>query len=140
MGYSHSESGFASVVVVDTSFVYAMGGPETGKYSAVSTYATRTDTVFYLPPQVFDECQVSEAENYVVVPQVERGQSDTWMVVRESLDYQAHLHNGMTVSTIIDRVRAKMATLRVMTKIELRRQTQCWRGLRCSCSLRELNG
>jgi hypothetical protein len=105
-------SGLAPAVVVDTSFLYAMGAPANEKYKKVSTYATTTNTTFYVPPRVYDECLVPRAEDYAVVPQVQRGLSDGWLQRCNDLNYQRRLHDGMRVATVMDRVRAKMAALR----------------------------
>jgi hypothetical protein len=99
-------------VVADTSFIYAMGSPDDEKYEHVSTYAINTGTTFYVPPRVYEECRIPRATDYGVVPQVQRGQSDDWIELCETLDYQAYFRDGMNVVTVMDRVRAKMAHLR----------------------------
>lgn len=99
-------------VVVDTSFIYAMGGPENEKYETVSTYTTTTGTTFYVPPRVYEECRVREADDLEVVPQLHQGTSDGWLQFCEALDYSVRLRDGMRVATVMDRVREKMARLR----------------------------
>lgn len=109
---SNDAPALASTVVADTSFIYAMGSPDNEKYEHVSTYSINTGTTFYLPPRVYDECRIPRATDYGVVPQVQRGQSDDWIELCETLDYQTCFRDGMNVATVMDRVRAKMAHLR----------------------------
>lgn len=94
-----------SVAIIDSSVLFAMGGPDNEKYQAFQRFVTQRDITVYIPSQVAEE--LGEA------PDSFRYQRDRLRAAQESgwLEPAEVEYENPAVSQAIDRTRKRMLNL-----------------------------
>lgn len=93
-----------STVVIDSSVLIAIGGPENEKFQALAEYATQRDLVFQLPRRVLEEVDESPSTYEPQRTRIRAALDQGWMVTAPTPDYASS-----TVAAVMDSVRARMA-------------------------------
>jgi hypothetical protein len=94
-----------SIAIVDTSVLYAMGGPSNDKYQAFEEYATRRDVAVRIPDHVAEELGESP-EVYRYQRDRLRSAQDAGWLERAEVDF-----TDSGVSDAIDRTRERIYSL-----------------------------
>jgi len=94
-----------SIAIVDTSVIYAMGGPSNDKYQAFEEYVTRRDVAVRIPDHVAEELGESP-EAYRYQRDRLRSAQDAGWLERAEVDF-----TDSGVSDVIDRTRERIYRL-----------------------------
>jgi len=94
-----------SIAIVDTSVIYAMGGPSNDKYQAFEEYVTRRDVAVRIPDHVAEELGESP-EAYRYQRDRLRSAQDAGWLERAEVDF-----TDPDVSDVIDRTRERIYSL-----------------------------
>ncbi|MCU4800390.1 hypothetical protein OB920_08420 [Halobacteria archaeon HArc-gm2] len=94
-----------SIAIVDTSVVFAMGGPSNDKYQAFESYVTRRDIAVRIPDHVAEELGESP-ETYRYQRDRLRSAQDAGWLDRAEVDF-----TDPEVSDAIDRTRERIFSL-----------------------------
>lgn len=94
-----------STVIIDSSVLFAMGGPSNEKYQAFERFVRRRSLTVRIPDYVAEELGESP-EQYAYQRDRLRAAQDAGWLERGSIDFSLP-----DVSTIVDKTRTRMATL-----------------------------
>lgn len=93
-----------STVIIDSSVLIAIGGPENEKFQALAEYATQRDLVFHVPERVLEELDDSPPQYETQCARVRVAVEQGWMTTAPPLDYTIS-----AVSVVMDAVQQRMA-------------------------------
>lgn len=93
-----------STVIIDSSVLIAVGGPENEKFQALAEHATQRDHVFQLPRRVLEELDESPPQYATQRTRVRAAIDQGWLTPAPTLDY-----TNSDVAAVMDAVRARMA-------------------------------
>ena len=94
-----------SIAILDSSVLFAMGGPSNEKYQAFERYVTRRDIIVRIPDQVAEELGESPAAYAYQSDRLRAAQDAGWLE-RGQIDFA-----NPGVSDAVDRTRKRMANL-----------------------------
>ena len=94
-----------SIAILDSSVLFAMGGPSNEKYQAFEQYVTQRDIIVRIPDQVAEELGESPA-GYMYQRNRLRAAQDAGWLERGQIDF-----SNPGVSDAVDRTRKRMANL-----------------------------
>lgn len=114
-----------SLVVIDSSVLIAMGGPANEKYRAFERYVNRRNVTVRMPDAVAEELGESPAEYGFQRDRLRAAQDAGWLE-QGQIEF-----SNPRVSAIVDRTRARMATLSAddVTEDEIERTDTVLAGL-----------
>ena len=94
-----------SIAILDSSVLFAMGGPSNEKYQAFERYVTRRNISVRIPDQVAEELGESPAAYAYQRDRLRAAQDAGWLE-RGQIDF-----TNPVVSDVVDRTRKRMANL-----------------------------
>jgi len=94
-----------SIAIIDSSVLFAMGGPSNDKYQALERFVRRRNISVKIPDQVAEELGESPAQYEYQRDRLRAAQDAGWLD-RGQIDF-----TNPDVSTIVDKTRARMAKL-----------------------------
>ncbi|GAB3690968.1 hypothetical protein GCM10028857_27850 [Salinarchaeum chitinilyticum] len=94
-----------SVAILDSSVLFAMGGPSNDKYQAFERYVKRRDVAVRIPDHVAEELGESPGAYRYHRDRLRAAQDAGWLA-RAAVDF-----SNPTVSSVIDSTRERMASL-----------------------------
>ncbi len=94
-----------SIAIIDSSVLFAMGGPSNNKYQALERFVRRRNISVKIPDQVAEELGESPAQYEYQRDRLRAAQDAGWLD-RGQIDF-----TNPDVSTIVDKTRTRMAKL-----------------------------
>lgn len=106
-------------LVLDTSFLRTIGGPESDAYQTFIEYVQSENLELFLSNGVVEE--LTEQRGYISVDWVDRAETTNWITLAGEVQPGVRVHDGPRAGEVMDRVHERLAAFEQTDPDELRK-------------------
>lgn len=110
---------FPSALVLDTSFLRTVGGPERRSYRTFRAYVVAEGIELFLGERVVEELE--EQRGYVGIDRIDEARTNDQVTIVDPVQPGVRVHDGPRAGEIMDRVHQRLARFEQVNPDELRK-------------------